>query len=248
MEKISIRPEVLFHLGSFPITNSQLTGVIVLFILFILARFYFVNLQKKVGEKPHLFYLLHYVNYSLYSLIVKIFGEERAKRFFYLIGGLFIYIILQNWFGLLPGVGSIMISVKEHGEHHFIPLFRGANADINSTLALAIVTVFLIQYYGIKYLGFKGYLSKFINLTNPINFFTGILEIISEFSKIISFAFRLFGNIFAGEVLLVIIAGLIPIFASFPFLILELFVGFVQALVFAVLAAVFLSIAVEKHH
>ena len=155
---------------------------------------------------------------------------------------------MQNWFGLLPGVGSIVVEVYEHGEKFHVPLFRGANADINSTLALAIVSVAMTQYYGIKSLGFKGYISKFINLSNPINFFTGILEIISEVSKIISFAFRLFGNIFAGEVLLVIIALLIPILASFPFLLLELFVGFIQALVFSVLTAVFLSIAVEKHH
>lgn len=248
MEKISIKPEVIFHIGSFPITNSQLTGFIVVFFLIILAKFYYSSLKAKVGKRPHLFYILHYVNTALYNLIEKILGSEKAEKFFYLIAGFFIYIILQNWFGLLPGVGSIVVTVHEHGKELHVPLFRGANADLNSTLVLALVSVGLTQYYGIKYLGFKGYISKFLNFSNPINFFTGILEIISEFSKVISFAFRLFGNIFAGEVLLMVVAFLIPILASFPFLLLEIFVGFLQALVFAVLTAVFLSIAVEKHH
>ncbi len=248
MGEISIKPEVIFHIGNFPITNSQLTGFIVVILFIFLARFYYQSLKAQVGKRPHLFYILHYINYSLYNLIEKIFGKERAEKFFYLIAGFFVYIILQNWFGLLPGVGSIVVEIYEHGKKLHVPLFRGANADINSTLALALVSVGMTQYYGIKYLGLKGYLSKFINFSNPVNFFTGILEIISEASKVISFAFRLFGNIFAGEVLLIIVAFLVPILASFPFLLLEIFVGFVQALVFAVLTAVFLSIAVEKHH
>ena len=248
MEEVSIKPEVIFHIGSFPITNSQITGTLVTLLFIIVARYYYLNMNKKVGKKPHLFYLLHYINYSLYNLIKNIFGEKRAEKFFYLIAGFFIYIILQNWFGLLPGIGSIVVEVYEHGEKIAVPLFRGANADINSTLALALTSVGLTQYYGFKILGFRGYLSKFINFSNPINFFTGILEIISEISKVVSFSFRLFGNIFAGEVLLVIIALLVPILASFPFLLLELFVGFIQALVFSVLTAVFLSIAIEKHH
>ncbi len=247
MEEISIKPEIIGHLGNFSITNSQLTGFICTLLLIIVAKFYYSSI-KKVGEKPHFFYLIHYVNKGIYGLIEKIFGEHKAQQFFYLIAGFFIYIMLQNWFGLLPGVGSIVIAVYEHGKELHVPLFRGANADLNSTIALALVSVGLTQYYGVKFLGWKGYLSKFINFSNPINFFTGILEIISEFSKVVSFGFRLFGNIFAGEVVLTIVAFLVPILASFPFLLLELFVGFIQALVFAVLTAVFLSIAVESHH
>ncbi|KXK11271.1 MAG: ATP synthase subunit a [Microgenomates bacterium OLB23] len=133
---------------------------------------------------------------------------------------------------------------KPHGK---IPLLRGATADLNTTIALALVAFFMIQYYGFSELGFVGYAKKFINISNPINFFIGILELVSEFSKILSFAFRLFGNIFAGEVLLGVIAFLVPILASFPFLIMEVFVGLVQALVFSMLTGVFISSAVASH-
>jgi F-type H+-transporting ATPase subunit a len=104
-----------------------------------------------------------------------------------------------------------------------------------------------IQYYGFKYLGWN-YLKKYINFTNPIMFFIGILEIVSELSKVMSFSFRLFGNIFAGEVLLLVVATLVPVLASTPFLFLEVFVGLIQALVFSMLTAVFLSAATANHH
>ncbi len=134
-------------------------------------------------------------------------------------------------------------TAEEAGNHAaFTPLFRGATADLNMTLALAIVAVVMIQYYGFKSAGFH-YSSRFFDLRSPIFFFVGILEILSDISKVVSFAFRLFGNIFAGEVLLAVIAFLIPIIAPLPFLMLELFVGFVQALVFSMLTAVFMSVA-----
>ena len=164
--------------------------------------------------------------------------------FFPFLGSLFLFIILSNWFGLLPGVESIVL--KKGGES--IPLLRGTTADLNVPLALALLTFIVIQWSGIKYIGFLEYAKKFINFKNPMTVFVGLLEIISEFSKIISFAFRLFGNIFAGEVLIAVIAFLIPVLASFPFLALEVFVGFIQALVFSMLAAVFLNTAMAKTH
>jgi F-type H+-transporting ATPase subunit a len=142
-------------------------------------------------------------------------------------------------------------NVAQGGEHEeeimTIPLLRGNNADLNATLALALVSVVMIQIYGVQFLGFKTYISKFLNFKDPIYFVLGILEIVSEVSKVISFAFRLFGNIFAGEVLLTIVAFLVPVLASFPFLMLEVFVGLVQALVFSMLTSVFLSLAVSHH-
>lgn len=136
--------------------------------------------------------------------------------------------------------------VEEH-EAAFVPIFRAANSDLNVTLALAIISVFAAQIFGIGALGFFKYSKKFFNFTNPINFFVGILELIGEISKMISFSFRLFGNIFAGEVLLVVIAVLVPFIAPLPFYFLEIFVGFIQALVFAMLTLVFLKMAVTSH-
>ncbi len=135
---------------------------------------------------------------------------------------------------------------KKETHEKFIPLLRGPTADLNTTLALALVAVVSLQYYGFKTLGVS-YLSKFFNFSNPINFFLGILELISEAAKIVSFAFRLFGNIFAGEVLLTVIAFLMPIIAPLPFIGLELFVGVIQALVFSLLTAVFLNMATMSH-
>lgn len=130
--------------------------------------------------------------------------------------------------------------------HASVPLLRGPTADLNTTLALAIIAVVSVQYYGLVTLG-GAYLKKFFNFSDPIMFGVGLLEIVSEISRIMSFAFRLFGNIFAGEVLLTVIAFLMPVIAPLPFLGLELFVGFIQALVFSMLTAVFLSMATVSH-
>jgi F-type H+-transporting ATPase subunit a len=137
-----------------------------------------------------------------------------------------------------------------HGKTAFVPILRGATADLNMTLALAIVAVIAMQYFGFRNLG-THYLSRFVNFKDPILFSVGILELVSDVSKIVSFAFRLFGNIFAGEVLLAVIAFLMPFFLPLPFMMLELFVGVIQALVFSMLTTAFLNVAVshgEEEH
>lgn len=245
MPEISIKPETVFHIFDFPITNSLLTATLVVLIFFFVGLNYY-NQSKKI-KKSGFFYFFQFIIKSIYSLFESVLGEK-TKYFFPLLLSFFMFIILQNWFGLLPGIGSILITVHEHEEILHVPLFRGGNADLNTTFALAIISVLMIQVFGIKFLGFKEYMKKFINFANPINFFLGILEILSEFSKILSFSFRLFGNIFAGEVLLTIVAFLVPILASFPFIILEVFVGFIQALVFSMLTSVFISGAIASHH
>lgn len=242
---ISIKPETIFHVAGFPMTNSFITALIVMVIFIILALFYRSQIVKT--KRSSLFYILHFVIRSLYSFFQTVVGE-RISALFPLLGSLFLYILLLNWFGLLPGVGSLLVKIKEGTEFQFVPLLRGNTTDLNTTLTLALIAFFAIQYYGIKELGVGGYLGKFFNFSSPISIFTGLLELVSEFSRIISFAFRLFGNIFAGEVILSIIAFLIPVLASFPFLLLEIFVGFIQAFVFAMLAAVFINLAVVKQH
>ncbi len=242
---ISIKPETIFHLYGFPMTNSYITSLIVMAIFIALAIYYKIQITRT--KRGNLFYILHFVIRSLYSFFETVVGV-RITNLFPLLGSLFLYILLLNWFGLLPGVGSLLVKVKEGGGLHFVPLLRGNTTDLNTTLTLALVAFASIQYYGVKELGVRGYLGKFFNFKNPISVFTGLLELVSEFSRIISFAFRLFGNIFAGEVILSIIAFLIPVLASFPFLLLEIFVGFIQAFVFAMLAAVFINLAVAKQH
>jgi len=176
---------------------------------------------------------------ALYDFFSAVAGKH-IKQFFPLIASFFLFIILANWFGLLPGVGTIGFREADK----FVPLLRGANADLNMTLALAIISIVGIQYFGFKTLGFH-YSSRFLNFKGPIDFFVGILEVISQFADIVSFAFRLFGNIFAGEVLLTVMAFLMPFIVPLPFMALELFVGFIQALVFSMLTAAFLNVAVS---
>jgi F-type H+-transporting ATPase subunit a len=239
MPHISIRPEKVFDLFGLPITNSLLLTWVLLGLLMIFAYFF----QKSMKEKSSFAVYVRAIIKPLYDLLGSLMNDK-INVFFPLLGAFFFFILFSNWFGLIPGVGSLLI--KEGSEH--IPLFRAPTADLNTTFALALVSVFLIQVYGFKHLGFK-YGTKFINIKSPIGLALGLLDIISEFAKILSFSFRLFGNVFAGEVLLVIVAALIPVFASFPFLMLELFVGLIQALVFTMLTGVFISAAInhEEH-
>lgn len=239
---ISLTAEKLFNLGgNFWITNSLLTSWIAMGLLLIFS----LAATRKIAAVPgNLQQTAEIVVEGIYNLFSTIL-HDKTKTFFPLIGTYFLFIIALNWLGLIPGVGTIGLKQMEEGHRTFVPLFRAGTADLNTTLALAVVAMLTIQISGLKTLGVR-YLSKFFNFSNPINFFVGILELVSEFSKIISFAFRLFGNIFAGEVLLTVIAFLMPILVPLPFMGLELFVGFIQALVFSMLTAVFLSLAISK--
>ena len=239
MPHISLKAEPVFTFFGFPITNSFLTSLLAIVVIFILGVYYRSQINKKTTSKSGFFYFLNFINKGLYNFFEPIF-HEKTVVFYPILATFFIFILLQNWLGLLPGVGSILI--------HHIPLFRGGTADLNTTIFLGLASVILSQYYSIKYLGIKNYIKRFYDLKNPMSFFIGTLEIVSEFSKILSFSFRLFGNIFAGEVLLTIMAFLVPILAPVPFFFLEIFVGFIQALVFAMLTAVFISLAISKSH
>lgn len=238
MPHISLAAQEIFKIGPLPITNSLLTTWLVmagLTLFSFLATFKLSLIPKSIQNFAE---MIIEGLFSLFSPVTK----EKTERFFPLLATLFIFIILANWIGLLPGVGVIGV----YKEKEFVPLFRGATADLNTTLALAISAVLAIQYYGIKTLGAKIYLKRFLNFSSPISFFVGLLEIVAEFARVLSFAFRLFGNIFAGEVLLTVVAFLIPLFAPLPFIGLELFVGLIQALIFSMLTAVFLSSAIEE--
>lgn len=238
---ISLAAEPILHFGQLVVTNSMLAGLVgsaAVFILFTLGA-------RRVALAPagRWSQTVETISESILDLIEGVtHNRERAVRFFPLLMTLFTFILVNNWLGLLPGVGSITITTAEG----IVPLFRGATADLNTTLALAAISVIMTHAYAIRELGLFTHLKKYFSL-NPVLLFVGLLELVSDFSKMISFAFRLFGNIFAGEVLLVVIAALAPLAGPLPFFILELFVGLVQALVFTMLTLVFLSIA-SSHH
>lgn len=236
MLRISLAAEKLWTIWGFPVSNALLTTWIVMAVLILFS----IVATRKLSMRPGNFQLVaELVVGGLYDFFKGIAGTY-VGQFFPLVGSLFIYILLANWIGLLPGVGTVGFW---HGEE-FIPLFRGAMSDLNTTLALAIVSVAAMQYFGFKNLGHH-YSKRYFNFTDPIMFFVGLLEVISDLSKVISFAFRLFGNIFAGEVLLAVMAFLMPFIVPLPFLFMELFVGLIQALVFSMLSTAFFTIAVS---
>jgi F-type H+-transporting ATPase subunit a len=245
----TLASETIFHIGSFEVRNTLITSVMTLVLLTIIGL---VLRRKKYAMIPGGFQnLMEALVGGFFNFYKGIVGdEEHTKKFFPLVMTIFFYVIISNWMGLLPGFGSIGLHEVEEGKDIFVPIFRSTYADVNMTFALALISVTSIQIFGFSLLGFKGYAGKFfVNpLKNPIGSFVGILELFSEFSKMISFSFRLFGNIFAGEVLLLVITFLVPYIAPLPFYGLELFVGFIQALVFSFLTLVFLKIATTAHH
>jgi F-type H+-transporting ATPase subunit a len=249
MTEISIKAEPLFYIGSFMFTNSYLLSLIVVGIFVSLAFLLKNKLSLIPGKLQSIFEL---ITDEILSLMDTVLGSRTlSEKYFPIVATIFLFVLLSNWLGLLPGAGSLGIihEVESHGEHHstLIPFLRAPSADLNFTVALALIATISINFFGFTALGFRKHAGKFFNLKNPIYTFVGLLELISEFVKIISFSFRLFGNVFAGEVLLIIIGFLGPYFLPLPFLFLEVFVGFIQAFIFAMLTLVFIGTAVSHH-
>jgi F-type H+-transporting ATPase subunit a len=246
MHEISVKAEEIFRIFGFPVTNTLLMSWIVVGTLGFFAIFLRNNMRLIPGFFQN---VIEGIGEALLNVMSEVLNSRKeAERFFPLIATIFFFILFNNWFGLIPLVGAVGIHEAHDGKSLFIPLFRSAGSDLNFTLALALISVFIIHIFGILSIGIFRHASKFFNISSPINFFVGILEFVGEIAKIVSFSFRLFGNIFAGEVLLMVIAFLLPFFVPVPFLILEVFVGFIQALVFAMLTLVFLATAVRYEH
>ncbi|MEK7170347.1 MAG: F0F1 ATP synthase subunit A [Patescibacteria group bacterium] len=242
---ISIVPETLFHIGPLPVTNTLLTAWLVVIVITVGAVIFSAIMKRKPGKIQT---AIEAVVDGLLNFFETISGNrETAKRFFPIVATIFVFVLLSNWAGIIPGVGSIGFREVVEGEEKFVPLFRSVFSDLNMTLALALIAVSLSHFFGLITLGIKGHVGKFITFRSPIAAFMGVLEIVSEVAKVVSFSFRLFGNIFAGEVLLTIIAFLLPYIAPLPFLGLELFVGFIQALIFGTLAMVAFSSFTVAH-
>ncbi len=255
--------EEVFHLFGFPITNSIIGAWVT--IVFLVVFSYVVTRRMRIvpGRLQGTFELL--LGW-LYNLCQNVAGEKNGRSFFPVVATIFLFVAFNAWLSLLPGFGSIEIV---NAEGHHVHLFRGANTDINMPLALALVSFVFVEYCGLRSLGVR-YLGKFFSVglllkslgqifrgrlgaglgglvTGFINIFVGLLEALSELVRIVSFTFRLFGNMTAGEILLLIAAFLIPWTFALPFYGLELLVGFVQALIFSGLTLVFLTLAVAHH-
>ncbi|GBD15716.1 ATP synthase subunit a [bacterium HR26] len=270
---IEVAPETLWHLeipGTgivLNITNSFLTMLLVMGFLIIAGAFIARSATLIPGRIQSIFEIV--VEFML-NLVESTAGKRFGRSIFPLIGGLFIFIIVSNYSGLLPGVGTIGIwhetpaesarlaatggaSGEAATEAHrvLVPLFRSPSADLNMTLAMALLSYMTFQFLGIRVHGVWG---RVKHLANP--WFIFPIEVISEFSRIISLAFRLFGNIFAGEALLAVMYGIanaikvsvIGLLIPVVFLYLEVLFGFIQALVFALLTLIYITLAAAEEH
>lgn len=237
----SLSPELITEIGGFPVTNTVITTIIVDLVILLLI----FSISKKISLTPKGIqaYFEPLIEY-LYDLTQQIAGKK-VEKIFPWFASFFLFILIANFLALLPGFGSIGFweEVHEHGKEglHLVPLLRGATTDFNLTLALGAVSVFMTHLIAIHYNGFVGYLMKFLSL-NPINLFIGLLEFALEGVKVFSLSLRLFGNIYAGEVVLATVGGLAAFVAPIPFLMLESIVAIVQALVFSMLTMVFMTL------
>lgn len=250
---VKLSPYVLGEIAGVPITATMLTTWLSMAILIILAFIVRKNLKAVPGKLQNMFELLigNFFNFVESTLESK----ELAKKYFPVLMTIFLFLLAMNWTGLLPGVTSIGL-FEGHGEEtHLIPFFYPPATDLNLAIAFALVAMFFIEMAGIVALGAWKYGGKFITFRGHgigdrlLNFTVGIIELISELGRLVSFSFRLFGNIFAGKTLLTVALFFVPLFLPIPILAYEVFVGFIQAGVFAFLTLIFIKLAVaEPHH
>lgn len=247
MGEISIQAEKIFSLGSFPVTNSLIMGVIVLVGLVFFAVLIRAGIKTIPGKLQS---VVEIILESVMDFMDTILGDRHnTERYLPLVGTIFFFILFSNWSGLIPGLSAVGIYEISHrtGEEVLVPILRAPSSDLNFTLALGIISIVMVNVLGAAAIGLGPHLGKFFNFSSPVMFFIGILEFVSEFIKMVSLAFRLFGNVFAGEVLLMVIGMLAPYVIPMPFIMMEIFVGFIQALIFSVLTLVFINMAIVDH-
>ena len=234
---IVLKPEILGFYKQLPITNTLLVSWVAMIILIIVSAVATWRIKTIPSGLQNFLEMI--VEFG-YKTVEDLSGSKRAKVFFPIVMTFFLLIVTSNWLGLLPGFGTI----KYGGE----PLLRSINSDLNMTLSLALLSAVMTHFFAIYYLGLSNYLKRWFSLQFfPVFLFVGILEIVSEFTKIVSLSFRLFGNIFAGEVVLSTVSSIFAFLIPLPFYFLEIIVGFVQAAVFMMLTLVFMVLLSEKH-
>lgn len=244
-EKAGIKVELKAHelgtVAGIPITNTLFTSLVVSALL-ITFGFFFKRIITLIPGKTQLFFE------EIISFFQDFFEktlEDRklAQRYLPFLLTIFIFVALCNLMEFLPGVGSIGF----FGDHGFVSLFHSVNTDLNMTIALTLISVITIEIAGIVALGFFRYAHKFINFSSPIAFFVGLVELVSELARLVSFSFRLFGNIFAGQVLIAVVTFFVPYILPVPIMAFEMFVGVVQAAIFMMLTLFFIKLAVTPH-
>jgi F-type H+-transporting ATPase subunit a len=262
--KVELPSEGILHISGFTITNTLIASWLTIIVLVI--SFYFCTRKMKLIP-GRLQSLAELIVETLLNFVKSVAGEKNARTLFPIVATIFLYVLTNAFLALLPFFGTI--GITEHNGT-FVPLLRAANTDINLPLSIALIAFVCIEFWGLRSLGFLHYMNSFFNfgqlrdgftslfkgkirpaisgiMFGFVNLFVGGLEILSHFIRIVSFTFRLFGNMTAGEILLLVVTFLIPLIASIPFYGLELLVGVLQSLIFAGLTLVFGVIAMAPH-
>lgn len=239
---VKLAPYIVGEVFGVPLTATMITTWLTMLGLVILAVVVRQRLATVPGKLQSTIELLFGTVYDYMAEVLE--SRTLARTYFPVVMTIFVFILALNWVGLLPGVTSIGMYVGDS----FVPFLYPAATDLNITIAFAIVAFFTIELAGVLAIGLFKYTGKFINFKSPLAFIIGVIELISELARLISFSFRLFGNIFAGKTLLVVITFFIPFVVPVPLIAFEVFVGFIQAFVFAILTLFFIKLAVEEPH
>ncbi len=254
--------EPIAHIGNFTITNALFTSWIVVFIIVVIAVVLRFKLNKIPKGIQNFFEIIFEGAIKLCNQVTQ--DEKITYKAFPIVLAIFMFVLINNWMGIMPFGGFGLIEMTDHGKA-FIPLIRSGTADVNGTLPIAIFAVLGANLFGVVSIGLWKTFNKYVNLKAlgevftkvrkdptvlmiaPIMVFVSVLELIGEIAKIASLSFRLFGNVFAGEVLLASMAAILAYVMPTPFLLLEVFVGVIQAFIFSILTLVYFTIASQDH-
>lgn len=238
---MQISPDTLFSIAGFPVTNTVVATILTDIVLIVIV----IIIAKTISLRPGKFQNAIEAVIDYFRETTREIAGERASFIYPWVLAFFLFIVVSNLIAQFPGFESIRFFSSASGEHG-VPFLRAATSDLNVTLALAVVSVFATHTFSIKYTGFKSYITRFITFRMfPIFLFVGLLEFVNEITKLISFSFRLFGNIFAGERVLSTMYSIFPIGLPLPFIALELMVALIQAIVFAMLTMAFMHIMTD---
>ena len=239
---VHLNPYIVGHIGDVPVTATLIT---VWLVMVLLIGFAFL-IRRNLSVIPNkLQSITEMVVGGGYDYVLDVLGEKKyADRYFPIILTIFIFILTINWIGLIPGVGAF----GSYHDGHLVPWLYPGATDLNITIGFTLVAFFTIEIAGVLGIGFWKYAGKFINFKSPMAFLLGLMELISELARLIAFSFRLFGNIFAGKTLLLVGIFFVPYILPVPIYAYELFVGLIQAVVFAILTLFFLKLALEEPH
>lgn len=235
---ISLAPETIFNIGLLPVTNTLFWSFVVSMCIIAVTLFVRFNLKIIPGVIQNIVGALLEQGMEFTKTIIE--SDHKARRVFPLVFTMFIFILAANLMAFIPGQSAITV-LKKDGS--VVPLFRVITSDYAFVLMMTMVSVIIIQFVAIFTHGPFGYLKKFLNFKSPMSFILGLMDIIGEIAKILSLSFRLFGNMFAGEVLSIVMLSLAPFFIPLPFAFLGLLTAVIQAFVFSLLTLIFISMA-----